>query len=223
MIKSAIILCGGKATRMGNLCKKTPKALMQVGNMTILQHQATLLKRHGVSRMILAVGHLMNEIKNIVGDSLLGVDVIYSEEEKSLGTAGAISNAFKHTDINEDVFVLNGDVFIPNFSLNNLILLKSSNIMIAATEWTPPYGIIERKNGVDYGNIDKFLEKKPVLINAGLYLIEASAKPLFPSIGSVEKDVFEKNKCGYCVHHGTWFDLGTPKDLERANELYGDK
>lgn len=220
MPNSAIILCGGKATRMGDLCVSTPKILMEVKGETILEHQIEMLRKADVQKVVLAVGHLKETLRSEVGDTCRGVDIVYSEEDEPLGTGGAFKNAFKHVD--GDCFGLNGDIFMPGFnpSLLEKTNLPQADIVVTTMTYTPPYGMVVPLDGVDYGLVDRFEEKKPVMCNAGVYLIKESAKKLFPNKGSIEYDVFESMhvRCGYLKYNGKWFDLGTPEDLNRANQ-----
>jgi D-glycero-alpha-D-manno-heptose 1-phosphate guanylyltransferase len=74
----AIILCGGLATRLGDLAKDTPKALMPVAGKPVLAHQIDLLKPAGVTRVVLAVGHLHEKILAFTGTHYDGVDVDFA-------------------------------------------------------------------------------------------------------------------------------------------------
>jgi len=228
-MRSAIILCGGKATRMGDLCESTPKVLMKIGDKTILEHQIELLRKSNIHRVILAVGHLMNCIKEEVGNSCRGVEILYSEESEPLGTAGAFKNAFSYLDDEEMCFGLNGDIFMPDFQTN--IFEKTSqciesDICVSTFSWTPPFGIVKPLEDGDrnFGTVSEFIEKKPVMVNAGFYIIKPQARPLFPNKGSIEYDVFEKGaKCSYYLYNGVWFDCGTPERLDEVNEYINRK
>lgn len=221
-MRSAIILCGGKATRMGELCKEIPKILMKVGTKTILDHQISLLRKASVQRIILAVGHLKEILKEEVGNKRDEIEIVYSDEVIPLGTAGAFKNAFKYLDDDESCFGLNGDIVMPSFDPSKLEQFAdpTASMVVTTTEWKIPYGMVEPKTGVDFGLVEKFVEKKPVLINAGFYLIKPKARDLFPDRGSIETDVFEKiDDCGYFKYaKDDWYDIGTPQTLEKANE-----
>jgi len=229
---NAIILAGGKATRMGDLCKTTPKLLMKLYNgETILETQIKMLKKAGITKCVLAVGHLKDVIKSSIGNNCLGVNIEYSEEQEPLGTGGAFKKAFEHIDQNDYCIGLNGDIYIPNFNPNSLfgIYTPFTNMVITTIKYTPPYGFVNCANIEDnFGDVISFSEKRPVMVNAGIYLFKPksmyypSAYSLFPNIGSIEKDVFEKNtKCSYYLYDGTWYDVGTPENLNSVNKFLG--
>ena len=116
----AIILCGGLATRLGNISRKCPKILLEVGECTVLEWQLNLLKEADIKETILASGHLHNLIYEHVGFYCQGTHIRYAKENKKLGTGGAIANAMKYIHTSP-FFVLNGDVLLSNFSLQEML------------------------------------------------------------------------------------------------------
>jgi NDP-sugar pyrophosphorylase family protein len=89
-----VILAGGKATRLGSLTKSRPKSMVMVGNRPFLELQINMLHASGVRNIILCLGHLSQQIRDFFGDGQrLDVKIIYSIEDKPLGTAGALKNA----------------------------------------------------------------------------------------------------------------------------------
>src|SRR5436190_8169128 len=108
----AIILAGGFGTRLGPLTEHIPKALIDVAGRPFLWHQLQLLKRHGIRRVILAVGYLGESIRECFGDgSELGISLEYSFDGPSLlGTGGAIKKALPL--LPERFFVLYGDSYL---------------------------------------------------------------------------------------------------------------
>lgn len=108
----AIILAGGLATRMRPLTERIPKALIEIAGEPFLSHQLKLLKRHGIRRVVLAVGYLGEMIQEYFQDgSELGLRIDYSfDGPKLLGTAGAIRQALLL--LPENFFVLYGDSYL---------------------------------------------------------------------------------------------------------------
>lgn len=89
-----VILAGGLGTRLGELTRNLPKSLIVVGDKPFLQYQIELLKKQGVTEIVLCIGHLGDAIERYFGDgSRFGVTLRYSREKQLLGTAGAIKNA----------------------------------------------------------------------------------------------------------------------------------
>ena len=98
----AIILAGGRATRLPNSAKEIPKALVEINGKPVLQHQIDLLASHGIFDIRLALGHKSNQII-----SYLKGKYEYVIEEEPLATGGAIAYAFR--GVGEPCFVRRGD------------------------------------------------------------------------------------------------------------------
>lgn len=108
MVK-AVILAGGRGTRLGALAAEVPKPLIELAGTPVLEHQITSLRRSGVTDLVLCVGYLGQRIVDRLGDgSRLGVRVRYVFEDRPLGTAGPL--AALADDLGEDFLVLYGDV-----------------------------------------------------------------------------------------------------------------
>jgi N-acetyl-alpha-D-muramate 1-phosphate uridylyltransferase len=111
------ILAGGLATRLGSLTREVPKALVQVAGAPFLAHQLALLRRQGVKRAVVCVGHLGEMIEDFFGDGTdFGVSLKYSfDGPRLLGTGGALQKALPL--LGENFFVLYGDSYLPiNFA-----------------------------------------------------------------------------------------------------------
>lgn len=223
MVKYAVILCGGLATRMGNLCKNTPKALLPIYYDTVLHRQLTMLGNAGVENVILATGHLHNEIENKIGSFYGPVDIFYSQEDEPLGTGGAFRKALdSFVPKDQPSFGLNGDILMPEFKPENIdiTIAWEDEIIITASKWKSPYGRLELIDDGWSGPFAKFEEKKPQIINAGFYVFMPKARNKLPLISSIEKDVFEKRGWPFHVYDGPWFDVGTPESYEQAKKFY---
>lgn len=104
----ALILAGGKGTRLKPFTNVIPKPLVPVGDMPILEIMLRQLRRHNVKRITLAVNHLARLIEAFFGDgSRLGLEIAYSLEESPLGTAGPMRLI---GNLDDDFLVMNGDV-----------------------------------------------------------------------------------------------------------------
>lgn len=88
----AVIMAGGKGTRLASVTKDIPKPMVQIDGKPLLQYQIENLRDNGVLNIILIIGHLGYVIREYFGDgSKFGVKISYFEEESPLGTAGALS------------------------------------------------------------------------------------------------------------------------------------
>ncbi len=115
----AVILAGGKGTRLFPLTKKIPKLLIKIGSKPVIEHQIILLRRYGINDIWILLGFLGDRIKEYLkAGEKWDVNIHYYQEEKPLGTAGALRQL--ENDINEDFLVLSGDVMM-NFDLKRLI------------------------------------------------------------------------------------------------------
>ena len=129
---TAMILAAGRGTRMGELGEKYPKALLEVDGKPLIQYHIEKLSAAGFSRIIINVSHLATQIKQFIADQYSsGSEIMISEENTPLETAGGIANALKH--INRDIFpVINADIYseLPFERLNEAIstLKRSTEI-----------------------------------------------------------------------------------------------
>jgi NDP-sugar pyrophosphorylase family protein len=106
------ILAGGRATRLGDLAKQTPKSLMDIAGRPFAAHQLDLLRRHGIHEVVFCIGHLGEQLIAAIGDgSSIGMRVRYSSDgDRALGTGGAIRKA-AHL-LGPRFFVLYGDSYL---------------------------------------------------------------------------------------------------------------
>src|SRR5574344_1824381 len=111
----AVIMAGGKGTRIASIANDIPKPMIRICGKPILEHQIECLKRNGRVDITLVIGHLGHFIREYFGDgSSFGVHISYFEETEPLGTAGAL---FKMPELTEDFLLLCGDtVFDIDFS-----------------------------------------------------------------------------------------------------------
>ncbi|MCP4130255.1 MAG: NTP transferase domain-containing protein [bacterium] len=221
MIK-AIIMAGGEGTRLRPLTCNRPKPMIPVINKPVIEHAVSLLKRHGITEIIISLYYLPEVIQNYFGDgSEWGVNISYSVEETPLGTAGGVKQAIGK---NDDTFiVLSGDGII-DFDITKILAFhkqKESKFTIILTRVNEPteYGIVITDQE---GKIEKFLEKPSWsevftdTANTGMYVIEPDVVNNY--IPEREKfdfslDLFpllQKNNIplyGY-IADGYWCDVG---------------
>lgn len=227
---NAIILCGGLSTRLGDITKKIPKILLEIKNKSVLSCQLEKLKKIGVSEVVLAAGHLSDELRAKVGDELNGVKLVYSIEEEKLGTGGAIKRAWtQYLQNQKPVIVLNGDVLTTAGLDEMLRSLRSESdgvIFGAKVEDASNYGTLyfDKNN-----RLLEFKEKEglaqPGYINGGIYLFNQSALKYFPAENSfsIEYDVFPKIKdLDVYASEESWIDIGVPERLAWARDNWPD-
>ena len=114
----AVILAGGRGTRLAPYTTVFPKPLMPIGDVPILEIEIRQLKKHGFTRIVLAVGHLAGLIEAYFGDgSKWGVEITYSREEGPLGTAGPLALV---DDPDENFLVMNVFLFYRSIKIQKL-------------------------------------------------------------------------------------------------------
>lgn len=228
--KQALILAGGKGEKMLPLTKKTPTPMIPVQGKPMLEHNIELLKRFGITDIIISVGYLKEQIMDHFMDGTpFGVSITYIEEdsESPLGTAGPIKKAKER--LKEGSFlVLNADE-LKDVNLEKLYrehLRSEALATIALTTVNEPSGF-----GVamlDGNHILRFVEKPTEeapskLISAGLYVFEQEVISMIPDgFAMLEIDLFPKlaregKLIGY-PFAGQWLCPQTPEHLKRAEK-----
>lgn len=114
---SAIILCGGKATRMGEKCEKIPKSMLQITGKPFLEWLVMWLQNMGISEIVLSTGHLSSVINKYFINTHYSVHTL--KENYPLGTGGAISFSVKNIT-NDYILVMNGDTIF-SFNIRNAL------------------------------------------------------------------------------------------------------
>jgi NDP-sugar pyrophosphorylase family protein len=222
----ALILAGGKGTRMKPMTNFLPKPMLRINDKPILEHNIELLKRHGIKDIIISIGYKGEKIKEYFGDgSQYGVNLSYIEEESPLGTGGPL-NLLKDK-INDTFVMMNGDE-LKDIDIEDMFMFHRSNkgiatIALTTTEDPTKYGVA-LMNG---NKIMTFIEKPnrnnipSQLINAGLYILEPEILKSVPEgYSMLENDVFPRlasndTLLGY-VFSGQWHDTGTPERFAKA-------
>lgn len=226
-LNTALILCGGKGTRLRPITYETPKALVPVHGKPLIEHLFDLLKKYGVDDIVLSVGHMKEKIINEKGSwSRLGLNISFVEEGKPLGTGGPLRLA--RGKLTKTFIVSNGDE-LKNINVVDMYESHKKNralATIALTTVKDPsrYGVAR----LEGNRIIEFVEKPRKdkapsnLINAGFYLLEPEVIDMIPKKGfsMLEKDVFpELAKQGRLFgfpFSGQWFDTGNLERYERA-------
>lgn len=222
----AIILCGGKGTRLSGLYPDRPKALVPILNQPFISWQLNWLASAGIHAVHIAAGHMASSIRDwIPSNAPKNITVTLSEEPSPLGTAGGLKYIENRIQTNPFV-VVNGDSLLPNLDWHEFMeahRLSSAAVTMAVTrvEETGRYGTVE----FDESNlVTSFLEKterKSGWINGGLYLMSqetmrhiASDQPF-----SLEKDVFPVMSWLRTLQvyksAGPLLDMGTPEGIQQ--------
>jgi len=230
-IKKALILAGGKGTRMGSLTKDIPKPMLLVSDKPILEHQIKLLKKHGITDIILSVYHMHEKIEEYFGDgSKFGVNIEYLVDKKDgIGTGGAIKNAERLIDT-ENFLVLNGDV-VTNIDLFPLIekhLERGGIATLVLRNSDHPEDSDVVEVGED-GKIINFVgrgQEEKRLANTGIFVFNKCIFDHIPDGASnIEKDVIFKminRENVYSLVSSDFIkDIGTAERYESVKNKFG--
>ena len=227
----AILLAGGKGTRLRPLTIHTPKPIVPIFNRPFLHYQIDLLKQvPEIDEVILSLNYQPRRIEEIFGDgSELGIKIRYVVEPAPLGTAGAVRYA--GDNLTESVVVFNGDV-LTQIDLGAVIRLHrerqaKATIVLTPVENPAAYGLVETDAS---GNVTRFLEKPSPdeittnNINAGIYVLEPDTFDRIPKdvSWSIERSFFpslieRRESFVAYVYAGYWIDIGTPEKYTQVH------
>lgn len=221
----AIILAGGKGTRLKPYTATIPKPLVPVGDLPILEILIMQLKKYGVKEIIVSTGHLAELIEAYFKNGKKwGVKVRYVREDKALGTAGAIKNV---KNLNDNFIVMNGDV-LTDISYSDLYRfhIKNKGIATVAT--------VKRGVSIDFGVVEinedsklfNYIEKPRYSkhVSMGINVFNKRCKKYISkgeSIGIPELvlRMKSKNEEIYCYKsEAYWLDIGRIEDFQKAQE-----
>ena len=220
-----VIMAGGLGSRLGQLTKETPKPMLSIGSKPMLQHLIEQFRDQGFRKFILCVNYKKDIIRNFFSDGeKLGVKITYIEEEKRLGTAGALS--LIQPSINVPYFVVNADILV-NIDFMKLLSfhIKSESLAtmcVRQYQMQVPYGVVNSNDRNQLLSIDE----KPSLsfnVNAGVYLLDPSINSFVPNnkffdMPSLFDILIDKGipSTAYPIND-YWLDIGHKADLEQAN------
>lgn len=227
MITEAIILAGGKGTRLQSVVSDVPKPMAPIKEKPFLFYLISFLKSQGIKRIVISVGYKATAITEFFGGNFQGISIIYAMEESPLGTGGAIRLAMDYVKTT-DVIVVNGDTFfdVPLQKLIYYHTIRNSDYTIALHEVESKgrYGGVEIDNN---GKVIGFTAKDKLgslTINAGIYIINKKAFQneityVYPF--SIEDDFLKKLPASlsfYAVEYKKHFfiDIGIPEDYQKA-------
>jgi len=234
VLEQALILAGGLGTRFRSVRDDIPKGLAPVGGKPVLEHQIQALAQAGVSRVVLCVGYLYEQIEQHLGSGeRFGLELAYSVETEALGTAGAVAHA---KDLVQDspFCVLNGDTLMPDLDFQSLFdrhehTAASVSMVVTPAPDAGAYGVLEL--GEDARRVTGYREKAELgtdysnaWISAGVYVFPYQIFDLIPSgrLVSMENEVFpkllERNQLiAAFPYHGFFGDMGTPSGYTRTD------
>lgn len=225
----ALILAGGRGTRLKPYTTVLPKPLMPVGDYPVLEIILRQLKRSGVNEVILAVGHMSQLFQAFFQDgSRYGLRVHYSFEKLPLGTAGPIALAMDQLD--DDFMVMNGDLLT---TLNFKELFTFHKKMESAAT----IGLYHREVEIDFGVIEsdsdnrltRYIEKPTYQFDVSMGINVMNKKAVTPYLSPGEyldipdlmRRLVENGQSVLCYQEPCyWLDIGRVDDYQEALEIF---
>ena len=227
--KRAVILAGGRGTRLQPYTIALPKPLVPVGNIPVMEIIIRQLKQYGFTHITLAVNHMSEIIKAFFGDGAKwDIRIDYSEEEEPLGTMGPLRII---DDLPDNFLVMNGDViadldfsefFQFHIDQNSIFTISSyeRNEMV-------DYGVIEEKQGL----LSQLKEKPKIKyqVSMGIYMVSKIILEYIPEntkfgFDALMESLLSDDKTVHVKKHNKyWLDIGRPSDYEIAIQDFDSK
>ncbi|MFE9726637.1 sugar phosphate nucleotidyltransferase [Streptomyces sp. NPDC005794] len=233
--KEAILLVGGKGTRLRPLTVHTPKPMVPAAGVPFLTHQLARARAAGVEHIVLATSYLAEVFEPYFGDgSSLGLSIEYVTEDEPLGTGGALRNVASRLAAGPDepVIVFNGDI-LTGLDIRALVAAHATSgadvsLHLTRVEDPRAFGLVPTDGT---GRVTAFLEKPQTpeeivtdQINAGAYVFRRSVIDTVPAGRpvSVERETFPGLLAAGAHLQGMvdstyWLDLGTPQAFVRGS------
>ncbi len=224
---AAVIMAGGKGTRLGELTRTVPKPMLPVAGRPILEHLVLHLVGSGVRRVLLSVAYLAEQIEDHFGDgSAFGCSIGYLREEpdRPLGTGGALALVEQEDRERGPLLVLNGDL-VTRFSVDGLLDAHQASgaaatVALRRYAHEVPFGVLE----VEDDRLLRIIEKPAVTwpVNAGIYMLEPrllARVPTgcpYPLPSLIEDCVGRGEPVGVWESTDDWQDVGRPAELRSA-------
>jgi NDP-mannose synthase len=231
MGKRAIILAGGKGTRLSPYTTVLPKPLLPVGERAILEVVVQQLRGFGFTHLTLAVGYLAHLVRAVMQDGAHhGVTIDYHEEDEPLGTVGALATV---EGLEEAFLVMNGDVLTAlDYGQMLDVHRQSGNLLTIASHRRvvrTEYGVLHvQENAEETQPIVGFEEKPelPYVVSMGVYVMEPRALDYIDPGAHLDlpdlvlRLLENGERVGSYLFEGYWLDIGRHEDYERAIREY---
>ena len=221
----AVIMAGGKGSRLMPLTKDTPKPLLKIGGKPIIEYNVDRLSSFGVKNLTISIRYLGQQLIDYFGDgSDRDLNIAYVTEDNPLGTAGALTLV---PEFKQDYILMMNSDLLTNIDYEAMYeqLINQDGDMIVATtpyEVQIPYGVLETDNKRVVA-----LKEKPTYTyysNAGIYIFKSALidtipkGQLFNATDFMELIIKEGKTLLHYPIVGYWLDIGKPNDFKKAND-----
>lgn len=222
-MKQAVILAGGKATRMRPYTDDRPKAMIDIAGVPIIERQLRWMAANGVEDVVVSCGYKAAVIADRLKDgSELGMRVIYAEEPEPLGRGGGLKFGAGHLPNKQARWLgINGDV-LTDLAIDDLVKhheALGAFATIALAPYRTSWGIAELEGDLVRGFVQS--PRLPYWINGGIYVMEPQVAGMLPDKGDHEDTTFPElakaGKLGGFRITGYWRGIDTVKDIIEAS------
>lgn len=219
------MLLAGEGTRMRPLTYTKPKPLLKVAGQTLIGHNLENLNRNGIDDIVVVVGYLQNEIKNLLKD-FKGFNFKFVLQNERLGTGHALLEAKDFIE-SETFMVMCGDDIYHHDDIKRVL---NNDLCVTAKEVGNPqgFGVFTLENGFVKNLIEKPSNHVSNLANTGLYVLNKDIFNLIQSLKKSQRNEIEltdsvlhmsKEQSIKCEITNNWIPIGYPWDLLTANEI----
>ena len=234
----AMILAAGLGTRLGDFTKSTPKCLVEVNGVTLLEHVVNQLKAVGVHSVVINVHHLADQITDFIqAKASFGIDVQLSPEPDLLETGGGIFNARQYFNDQKDFIVHNADIY-HSLDLNALIAAHSkkaplATLLVMKREtkryliFDQEFNLIGRMGAAGEPTLVHDASVQDLYAFSGIHIINPRLFPYlkglpekFSIVDGYLKAVAEGGTVRAFLSEGAWSDVGTPERLSAVQAQY---
>ena len=225
---AAVIMAGGEGTRLRPFTENLPKPMIEINGIPLLERQVRRLAKIGISKIYISVNYLGEIIKDHFNDGHdFGVVIEYLDENKKLGTGGALS-LLPELEKSQSILVMNGDILTTSDFMNLFHFHQEHDAMITVSAINYhvdiPYGVINFKGT----EVIELLEKpsQSFFCNAGIYALSTDVLKEIPydtfwnMTYVIDRCLNNKGKVAVFPVHEYWTDIGTPTDLEDAQKEF---
>ena len=235
MYRTAIILCGGKGTRLGQIGKQIPKTLVKIQNKPIIWYIISILKKNAFNHLILPVGYKAKKIKNYIKKNKksfknIKIDLIDTGENSTIANRLYM---IKDKIFSDSFLLLNGDAIF-DFNVKQIFnkhIKKKFDATFLGAKTQLPYGVIKIKNNkiidfvrdVNFDSVNYSKEKKIIsYVYSGICILKKKFMKInFKNFVNFEKafypKIIKKKNTSFFNINGTWFSVDNQKDIQSLN------
>ncbi len=221
----AVILCGGRGTRLGEHGRSLPKALISIGGKPILWHLMQIYSSYGVDDFVLCLGFLGDEIRDYFSGSSIRGNITFVDTGQDTNTGGRLKRVREHVS-GDDVFCVTYGDGLADINVRDLIGFHRSHGKVATVSAVHPYSNFGIMEIGDDASVLRFREK-PLLrewINGGFFVFDARIFDYLEDDSTLEREPFEalsaKGEMMAYQHNGFWKCMDTFKDSLEFEKIW---